>query len=191
MLNRVVLLCEEKRAIIITVYLCFRLFCFVSHSVWCYSVLVCIGDRMMLTILSNLPSFAVCCDVLCFATAANATGAVVGIMLFCIGGWSRVEMGFAWEWFSSRAEDDWFWSVEPPPLLVIIDDVALVIEAVDATVDAPDTFSCVELAVAGEALCDWFLLGVEHTVLLGADTVLFIVEFRSDLLARTAVGLTG
>lgn len=33
----------------------------------------------------HLPSFPVCCDELCFATAANATGAVVGIMLFCKG----------------------------------------------------------------------------------------------------------
>lgn len=52
------------------------------------------------------------------------------------------------------------------------------------------------LAVAGDALCDdWFLLGVEHTVLVGAgadaDVILFTVEFVSDLLARTAVGFTG
>lgn len=138
-----------------------------------------------------IPSFAVCCDVLCFATAANATGAVDGIMLFCNKGWSRVEMVlFAWEWFSSRADNDWF-SEEAIPLDELFDDVTLVVEEVDGIDGAPGTFCWVELAVAGEALCDWFLLGVEHTVLLWADDVLFIVEFRSDLLARTAVGFTG
>lgn len=40
-------------------------------------------------------------------------------------------------------------------MVEIIDDVTLVIEeAVDATVKDPDKFSCTELAVAGEALCD-------------------------------------
>lgn len=48
--------------------------------------------------------------------------------------------------------------------------------------------------------CNGFLLGVEHTIVLlnDDDDVLLITvdevvddEFRSDLLARTAVGLTG
>lgn len=137
------------------------------------------------------PSFAVCCDVLCFATAANATGALVGIMLFCRGCWSRVELDLiAWEWFSSRTEDDWTCEVATP-LLKLIDDVTFVLEAVDSTIDAPDEFSWTELAVAGDAVCDWFLLGVEHTVLLWTDDELLTVEFRSDLFARTAIGFTG
>lgn len=133
-----------------------------------------------------VPSFAVC-----FATAANATGTVVGIMLFCIGCWSRVEMGlFAWEWSSSRADDDWICEVATA-LDELIDDSMLVVDDVDGIVGAPDTLCWVELAIAGEALCDWFLLGVEHTVLIWTVDVLLIVEFRSDLFARTAVGFTG
>lgn len=42
----------------------------------------------------------------------------------------------------------------------------------------------------------WFLLGVEHTIDLFCDEDIVVlldeaVEFRSDLFARTAVGLTG
>lgn len=81
-----------------------------------------------------------------------------------------------------------------PPLDELFDDVMLVVDDVGGIVGAPDDTICwVELAVAGDALCDdWFLLGVEHTVLIGADDdVLFTVELVSGLLARTAVGFTG
>lgn len=99
------------------------------------------------------------------------------------------------EWFSSRAAIAWICCDGVTPLLdELFDDVMLVVDDVGGIVGAPDDTICwVELAIAGDALCDdWFLLGVEHTVLIGADdVVLFTMDIVSGLLARTAVGFTG
>lgn len=85
--------------------------------------------------------------MLCLATAANAIGAIGGIIV----------------------EDD---------CEAAVDDIA-------------DAFS--GGAGASECGCNGFLLGVEHTIDLFNDVELIVdvEEFRSDLLARTAVGLTG
>lgn len=117
--------------------------------------------------------FSVCaggCDVLCLATAANAIGLVGGIIDD-----DNVEMDEAcWAWDAAAAE------VAVPDFTdVVVDEMA-------------DTFNAADV-VAGDI---WFLLGVEHTIDLFCDEDIVVlldeaVEFRSDLFARTAVGLTG
>lgn len=55
----------------------------------------------------------------------------------------------------------------------------------------PDRFNW---PVADDIFCAaWFLLGVEHTIdLFCSDGIVALFDvFRSDLLARTAVGFTG
>lgn len=57
----------------------------------------------------------------------------------------------------------------------------------------PDKFNWPVADEADDRFCAaWFLLGVEHTIdLFCNDNVALFDVFRSDLLARTAVGLTG
>lgn len=113
------------------------------------------------------------------ATAANATGAVVGIIV--------------------DDDDDWF--DEAMPALVIEDiediDVVTVVDADDSIAAIPDAVSWTAFVDTDDTFSEgWFLLGVEHTIVLfcASDIVVLFddnVEFRSDLFARTAVGFTG
>lgn len=117
--------------------------------------------------------FSVCaggCDVLCLATAANAIGFVGRIIDD-----DNVEMDEAcWAWDAAVAE------AVPDFTVVAVDEMADTLRAADV--------------VAGATI--WFLLGVEHTIDLFCDEDIVVlldeaVEFRSDLFARTAIGLTG
>lgn len=145
----------------------------------------------------GLPSFAVCSDALCLATAENA-GADGRITLFIGIGWSRaVFVLMPCKWLSSRLTADVFWAVSIPIAVVLAIELFVAVDII-----APDERFCVMFAIAGDAFSEWFLLGVEHTAILFCAGTLFVdvielielielIKLRSGLLALIAVGFTG
>lgn len=131
-----------------------------------------------------------CCDVLCLATAAKAIGAAVGIIVVideddvviaddvccCCCCCDGCDKAVAIDEFSTAE----------------MDVVTFVLWADEKIAWIPDKFNW-PVAEADDIICAWFLLGVEHTIDLfcNDDIVALFDVFRSVLLARTAVGLTG